>query len=125
VPSQESDQAHSHPALGLDDVVHQKTRLALLTVLDEAGQADFPYLKRLLDLTDGNLGRHLDILAEQGLIEITKGYAGRRPRTWATITPKGERALTAEMSSLATLLHRFQGITSRTPRPRDDTGANS
>jgi DNA-binding MarR family transcriptional regulator len=98
----------AHPALGLDDVVHQKTRLALLTVLDEAGQADFPYLKRLLNLTDGNLGRHLDILAEQGLIEITKGYEGRRPRTWAAITKQGEQALAAEMSALAALLERFK-----------------
>jgi DNA-binding MarR family transcriptional regulator len=99
----------AHPALELDDVVHQKTRLALLTVLDEAGQADFPYLRRLLGLTDGNLGRHLDILAGQGLIELTKGYEGRRPRTWAAITPTGERALAAEMQVLAALLGRFQG----------------
>ncbi|GAB7044050.1 MULTISPECIES: transcriptional regulator [Catenuloplanes] len=98
----------AHPALDLDDAVHQKTRLALLTVLDEAGQADFPYLRKVLNLTDGNLGRHLDVLAQQGLVEITKGYAGRRPRTWAAITPKGEAALAAEMSVLAALLERFR-----------------
>ncbi|MDR7277352.1 transcriptional regulator [Catenuloplanes atrovinosus] len=96
-----------HPALDLDDAVHQKTRLALLTVLDEAGRADFPYLRKVLNLTDGNLGRHLDVLAQQGLVEITKGYAGRRPRTWAAITPKGEQALAAEMRLLAALLERF------------------
>jgi DNA-binding MarR family transcriptional regulator len=112
VSSQEPEPA-PHPALGLDDVVHQKTRLALLTVLDEAGRADFPYLRRLLNLTDGNLGRHLDVLAEQGLIEITKGYAGRRHRTWAAITAEGEQALAAEMHLLATLLERFNGNTSR------------
>lgn len=104
-----------HPALGLDDAVHQKTRLALLTVLDEAGRADFPYLKRLLDLTDGNLGRHLDILAGQGLIEITKGYEGRRPRTWAAITPAGEEALSAEMRLLSSLLNRFNSKPDRPP----------
>jgi hypothetical protein len=79
----------THPALDLDDAVHQKTRLALLTVVDEAQRADFPYLKRTLALTDGNLGRHLDVLAQQGLVHITKGYEGRRPRTWAAITPEG------------------------------------
>jgi len=99
--------AGAHPALDLDDAVHQKTRLALLTVLDEAGRADVPYLKRTLALTDGNLGRHLDVLAEQGLVLLTKGYEGRRPRTWATITPAGRDALTAEMSVLAALLRRF------------------
>jgi DNA-binding MarR family transcriptional regulator len=96
-----------HPALGLDDAVHQKTRLALLTVLDEAGRADFPYLKRTLGLTDGNLGRHLDVLAAEQLVEISKGYEGRRPRTWAAITTKGREALTAEMKVLAALLKRF------------------
>lgn len=105
----EQPEPSAHPALDLDDVVHQKTRLALLTVLDEAGRADFPYLRRLLGLTDGNLGRHLDILAGQGLIELTKGYEGRRPRTWAAITGKGEQALAAEMQVLAALLGRFQG----------------
>jgi DNA-binding MarR family transcriptional regulator len=97
-----------HPALDLDDAVHQKTRLALLTVLDEAGRADFPYLKRTLALTDGNLGRHLDVLAQQGLVDIAKGYEGRRPRTWAAITPAGRHALATEMSVLATLLRRFR-----------------
>jgi len=104
----------SHPALELDDAVHQKTRLALLTVLDEAGRADFPYLKRVLGLTDGNLGRHLDFLAQQGLIELTKGYEGRRPRTWAAILPKGREALAAEMKLLAALLARFND---RAPGP--------
>jgi DNA-binding MarR family transcriptional regulator len=99
----------AHPALDLDDAVHQKTRLALLTVLDEAGRADFPYLKRTLALTDGNLGRHLDVLAQQGLVEITKGYEGRRPRTWAAITTGGRQALAAEMRVLAALLRRFHG----------------
>jgi DNA-binding MarR family transcriptional regulator len=101
-------EAAPNPALGLDDTVHQKTRLALLTVLDEAGRADFGYLKRTLGLTDGNLGRHLDVLAAQGYVEITKGYQGRRPRTWASITEKGERALGDEMTVLAGILERFR-----------------
>jgi DNA-binding MarR family transcriptional regulator len=97
-----------HPALDLDDRVHQKTRLALLTVLDEAGRADFPYLKKVLGLTDGNLGRHLEALAGEGLVEIRKGHEGRRPRTWATITLLGREALAAEMRVLAALLQRFR-----------------
>lgn len=118
-----SAEERDHPALGLDDVVHQKTRLALLTVLDEAGRADFPYLKRLLGLTDGNLGRHLDVLAAQGLIEITKGYEGRRPRTWAAITGKGEHALAAEMASLASLVTRFQAGSERRREEQPDQEA--
>lgn len=109
-PSDEAapGEAEGSPALGLDDTVHQKTRLALLTVLDEAGRADFGYLKRTLGLTDGNLGRHLDVLAAQGYVEITKGYQGRRPRTWVSITQKGGSALGEEMDVLAGILDRFR-----------------
>jgi len=124
MPTGNGDPDQAHPALELDDLVHQKTRLALLTVLDEAGRADFSYLRRVLGLTDGNLGRHLDVLAHQGLIEITKEFVERRPRTWATITAKGERALTTEMDLLATLLSRYNGRTPHRARPTEDEAAH-
>jgi DNA-binding MarR family transcriptional regulator len=97
-----------HPALGLDEVVHQRNRLGILAVLAEAGQADFPYLRSLLGLTDGNLGRHLQVLEEAGLIMITKGYHRRRPRTVASITADGRHALSAELHSLRKLMTRLE-----------------
>ena len=97
----------SHPALGFDDVVHQRTRLGILAVLAEATEADFTYLRKVLDLTDGNLGRHLEILEGAGLITITKGYHGRRPRTRAKITAEGRRALRRELASMQALMQRL------------------
>lgn len=98
----------AHPATVLDDVVHQRTRLGILTVLAECQRADFPFLKSVLELTDGNLGRHLEVLADQNLITITKGYEGRRPRTWADITPLGRDALTAQIAAMKELVRRFE-----------------
>jgi DNA-binding MarR family transcriptional regulator len=98
----------SHPALAFDDVVHQRARLGILAVLTEAGQADFPYLRSVLGLTDGNLGRHLEILDNAGLIMISKGYHRRRPRTWATITAAGRRALDGELASMQALMERLK-----------------
>jgi len=95
------------PLAEFDDVVHQPNRLAILVVLDEAGRADFSYLKRSLSLTDGNLGRHLSVLENAGLIEIHKGYEGRRARTWAVITRSGRRALRRELHAMRALLRRF------------------
>lgn len=97
-----------HPTNGLDDTIHQRVRLGLLSVLAESHQSDFGYLRTTLQLTDGNLGRHLDVLARDGLVEITKGYEGRRPRTWVTITQRGRAALAAEMQSLRDLLARYE-----------------
>lgn len=98
----------AHPATPLDEVAHQRSRLGILTVLAESGRADFPYLKAILRLTDGNLGRHLEILAADGLITITKGYEGKRPRTWAEITDKGEASLTAQVAAMRELVKRFE-----------------
>jgi DNA-binding MarR family transcriptional regulator len=107
----------AHPALTFDDVVHQRTRLGVLAVLAEAGQADFPYLRAILGLTDGNLGRHLQILEDAGLIRISKGYHRRRPRTWATITTTGRRALDDELASMRALMERLDSVPA-SPQPR-------
>ena len=48
-----------HPANGLDDVVHQRVRLGILTVAHEARQVEFGYLRTSLGLTAGNLSQHL------------------------------------------------------------------
>lgn len=92
----------------LDEVVHQRTRLGILAVLAEADGAQFSFLKETLDLSDGNLSRHLMILEEAGLVRIEKGYEGKRPRTWASITPLGKRAFRAELSALKRLVARFE-----------------
>ena len=47
-----------HPTRRLEDVVHQRSRLGILTALAEAPKVDFGYLKDLLGLTDGNLSTH-------------------------------------------------------------------
>lgn len=104
----ENNSASPHPASVLDDVVHHRARLGILTVLGQVRTATFPYLKSLLSLTDGNLGRHIEVLAGEGLVSITKGYENRRPRTWVTITDSGYAALTAEMAVLKQLLSQFE-----------------
>jgi DNA-binding MarR family transcriptional regulator len=94
-------------ALGFDDVVHQPNRLAILVVLDEAGRADFTYLKEAVGLTDGNLGRHLSVLESEKLIELQRGFEGKRPRTWAKITRAGRARLRAEVAAMRNLLERY------------------
>ncbi|SFW83576.1 transcriptional regulator [Amycolatopsis australiensis] len=93
-----------HPAAALDETVHQRHRLGILTIAAEAGKVDFGYLRRTLDMTAGNLSRHVTILQEAGLIDVEKGYEGKRPRTWITISAAGRRALAAEMAALRALL---------------------
>ena len=92
----------------LDDLVHQRHRLGILTITAEADSADFGYLREALGLTAGNLSRHLTVLEQAGLIQVTKGYEGRRPRTWVRITGQGKVALAAEIAALTELLRRHE-----------------
>ena len=77
---------------GLDRVIHEKARLGMLTSLmaHPKGLA-FADLKQLCALTDGNLSRHLQVLQEAGLVDVTKGYEGNRPHTSCKLTKAGRK----------------------------------
>ncbi|WP_053719592.1 transcriptional regulator [Saccharothrix sp. NRRL B-16348] len=95
-----------HPTASLDDVVHQKHRLGILTVAAEAKRVEFGYLRSTLELTAGNLSRHIAVLEQAGLVAVEKGYDGKRPRTWVSVTAAGRAALAAEMTALRALVER-------------------
>lgn len=103
-----SDPTAGHPTKGLDERVHQRHRLGILTITAEAREAEFGYLRDALGLTPGNLSRHLSVLEEAGMIEVEKGYSGRRPRTWVRITRPGRAALAAEIGALAEIVRRLE-----------------
>ena len=98
----------AHPALGLDDVVHQRVRLGILTIAHEARRVEFGYLRTQLELTAGNLSKHLTVLEAAGLVEVEKGYEGRRGRTWITLTAAGTAALAEEIARLRALIDRVE-----------------
>lgn len=104
----------AHPVTGLDEVVHQRVRLGVLTITHEARRVEFGYLRTQLELTAGNLSTHLSVLEEAGLIAVEKGYEGRRGRTWVTLTPAGERALADEIRRLKALITRVETSTETT-----------
>ncbi|RKN48638.1 transcriptional regulator [Micromonospora endolithica] len=97
-----------HPVNGLDEVVHQRARLGILTIAHEAHRVEFGYLRTHLELTAGNLSKHLSVLESAGLIEVEKGYEGRRGRTWITLTATGTTALANEIARLKQLIDRVE-----------------
>jgi DNA-binding MarR family transcriptional regulator len=99
----------SHPANDLDDAVHQRSRLGILAVLVEVRRADFTYLRDTLNLTDGNLSRHLRVLEEAGYVRIEKKFEEKRPRTWVSATTKGRAAFKSELETLQSLIARAAG----------------
>lgn len=90
---------------GLDRVLHEKARLGIVTSL--AARADgllFTDLKNLCQLTDGNLSRHLTVLQEAGIVEIHKGWKGRRPQTLTRLTDSGRKRYLEYIAVLESVL---------------------
>lgn len=97
-----------HPVSGLDDVVHQRVRLGILAVAHEARRVEFGFLRETLGLTAGNLSQHLAVLERAGLVGIEKGYDGKRPRTWVSLTKEGGAALREELTALKALIRQLE-----------------
>jgi DNA-binding MarR family transcriptional regulator len=97
-----------HPTADLDDVVHQRHRLGILSIAAETKRVEFGYLREALSLTAGNLSRHITVLEKAGLVDVQKGYDGKRPRTWVRINDSGRAALAKELAALRALVARSE-----------------
>lgn len=90
---------------GLERAIHEKARLGIMTSL--ATHPDgllFPELKDLCKLTDGNLNRHLQVLNEEGLVEIWKGSRRKRPQTLCRLTEKGRKRFVEYITVLESVI---------------------
>jgi len=80
-------------ARDLDRLVHDRTRLAIVSALAANELLTFTELKAITETTDGNLSVHTRKLEDAGYVSCTKGYAGRTPRTEFALTSAGRKAL--------------------------------
>lgn len=91
--------------MGLDRMVHEPSRLAILTILRRTAGADYLFIMRLTGLSKGNLSNHLTKLEEAGLVSIGKHFEGKKPVTTVRPTEKGKETIEAywtEMERIAT-----------------------
>ena len=80
-------------ALELDPVIHERVRLGIISALAVNEELSFNDLKRLLDITDGNLSVHARKLEDAGYVKCSKSFVGRQPRTAFKLAAAGKRAL--------------------------------
>jgi DNA-binding MarR family transcriptional regulator len=88
----------------LDPLLHQPARTQLVAYLSGRGEATFSELKRVLGVTDGNLGAHLAKLVEAGYLETGEATSGARAQTVYTLTAGGRGALTEYVARLTALM---------------------
>lgn len=84
----------------LDPLLHSQLRLAVISVLASAEQADFNHLKQETGATSGNLSIQLSKLKEAGYITIKKKFRNNYPQTVCRITPKGLERFSAYIDAL-------------------------
>jgi DNA-binding MarR family transcriptional regulator len=85
----------THPRHRLDDLIHSPVRLSVMAALRHADAVHFGLLRDTVEVSDSLLSKHLASLETAGYVEVTKGYAGRRPRTWYSLTTVGREAFDA------------------------------
>ena len=96
--------AETETTVNLNRLIHERTRLALVSALAVNDRLTFTELKKLLDTTDGNLSVHARKLEEAGYIACTKGFEGRVPRTEYTITREGKKVLKDDLNHMERII---------------------
>jgi DNA-binding MarR family transcriptional regulator len=88
----------------IDDLIHSRIRLAVMSVLAAVDDADFIFLREKIGATDGNLSVHLKKLEDAKYIGAKKSFIDRKPITHYKLTTKGRKALEAYIDKLEKLL---------------------
>jgi DNA-binding HxlR family transcriptional regulator len=88
----------------LDNLIHHRIRLGIVSALAAVESLTFNEIKALLETTDGNLSVHARKLEEAEYITCTKTFDSRRPRTEYRLTPAGRRELTRYLTHMEALI---------------------
>jgi DNA-binding transcriptional ArsR family regulator len=97
----------------LDQLIHERARLGIVSALAANELMSFQELRDLLELTDGNLAVHARKLEEAGYVSVDKRFEGRVPRTEFRLTAAGRKALAEYLSRMESLIRAARGERSR------------
>jgi DNA-binding MarR family transcriptional regulator len=94
----------------LDRVIHEKGRMAIMSLLAASSDLSFTELRSTLNMTDGNLSVHLRTLQEAGYIALTKSFRDKKPLTTCALTPAGRKAFTQYIAILEGIVADFRNL---------------
>src|SRR5688572_2046293 len=96
-------------AANLDRLMHDRTRLAIVTALSVNPALSFTELKGITQTTDGNLSVHARKLEDAGYVSCTKGFEGRLPKTQFGLTDSGRRAFKKYLDHMEAIIQHARG----------------
>lgn len=92
-----------------DRLIHEKTRLAIVSALAVNPTLTFNEMKAILETTDGNVSVHTRKLEEAGYVSCRKSFEGRMPKTEYALTAAGRRALEKYLGHMEALIRATRG----------------
>ena len=92
------------PFLQLDRVIHEKGRLAIMSMLAASPVLSFTEMRDTLNMTDGNLTTHIRTLQEAGYVSVTKSFRDNRPLTTCALTAAGKKAFANYINLLESII---------------------
>ena len=99
-----------NPFLQLDRVIHEKGRLAIMSMLAASPELSFTDLRDALNMSDGNLTTHIRTLQEEGFVSIAKSYKNNRPLTTCSLTAAGRKAFAQYVDLLEQILQQTRKL---------------
>jgi DNA-binding transcriptional ArsR family regulator len=97
------------PFLQLDRVIHEKGRLAIMSMLAASSELSFTELRDALGMTDGNLTTHIRTLQEAGYVSVAKSFQKKRPLTTCSMTSAGRKAFNDYVNLLERIVQQTKG----------------
>ncbi|QUQ67652.1 winged helix-turn-helix domain-containing protein [Kutzneria sp. CA-103260] len=94
----------THPRHQLDERIHTPVRFSLMAALAATGEAEFKALRETLEVSESLLSQHIRVLEGAGYVYVRKGFVGKRPRTWLSLTPEGRQAFDGHVETLRTIV---------------------
>lgn len=98
--------ATRHPRHGLDEVIHAPVRFSIVATLSAVGKAEFSFVRDTVEISDSALSKQISTLEAAGYVTVKKGYVGKRPRTWLSLSRAGETAYRAHLAALTEIANR-------------------
>ncbi len=95
---------HSHPRHRVDELLTSPVRLSLVAALSRADEIEFGVLRDRIEVSDSVLSKQLAQLEAAGYVAVRKGYVGKRPRTWLTLSAEGRVALNQHLAALEAIV---------------------
>lgn len=97
-----------NPIEKLNKIFESRIRLGVMSVLMVNEEVNFNDMKHLLEVTDGNLATHLNVLEQNGYIKVHKSFIEKKTNTTYSVTKTGEKMFKSHLEGLENMIRNIE-----------------